>query len=257
MKEITHNNQVAGIYCIENTKNGKKYIGSARNMYRRIKQHFSMLLLNQHYNAHLTSAYKLYGKESFIYYAIEELEETLLIEREQYWVDILKVCDPKIGYNKATVIINSSGYKVSEEGRKRMSEGQKGKKYTKETIEANSKKRWKKIYQFNLKNEFIQEWPSIKEAASHLGIERSLISHALSSKGITGGGFLWKFSLNEANKTIKRWRNRPIQCVETKEIYKNQKEAAEILNLRETDISNSIKRGRRINKKYTFIKYEE
>lgn len=76
-----------GIYKIHCKGNNRDYIGSALNHLRRWTSHKSMLRRGIHNNRHLQNAYNKYGKESFIYTFIEECEEELLVEREQYWID--------------------------------------------------------------------------------------------------------------------------------------------------------------------------
>lgn len=45
-----------GIYCIENTKNGKKYIGQSSKIEQRWSDHRTLLKYNSHYNIHLQNA---------------------------------------------------------------------------------------------------------------------------------------------------------------------------------------------------------
>ena len=77
----------AGIYRIINSSNGKCYVGSSIDINRRRLEHFSALSHNRHVNNHLQNAYNKYGKDSFIFEVIENLEITDnikedLLERE-------------------------------------------------------------------------------------------------------------------------------------------------------------------------------
>ena len=77
----------AGIYRIINSSNGKCYVGSSIDINRRRLEHFSTLSHNRHVNNHLQNAYNKYGKDSFIFEVIENLEITDnikedLLERE-------------------------------------------------------------------------------------------------------------------------------------------------------------------------------
>lgn len=60
--------KLCGIYCIENTVNGKKYIGQSVNIYTRWKQHKNDLNNDAHCNEHLQSAWNCYGEEAFKFY---------------------------------------------------------------------------------------------------------------------------------------------------------------------------------------------
>lgn len=54
-----------GIYCITNTIDGKRYIGSSKNTKQRKYKHFYYLKAGTHPNIHLQSSYNKYGKEVF------------------------------------------------------------------------------------------------------------------------------------------------------------------------------------------------
>jgi group I intron endonuclease len=79
------------IYKIINLINGKIYVG--RDKHDNPKYMGSGTLL------HL--AFKKYGFENFQKETIEECDDSLLDEREKYWIRELKSQDPNIGYNIA------------------------------------------------------------------------------------------------------------------------------------------------------------
>ena len=149
----------SGVYKITNKINGKFYIGSAINCFKR---------WCKKYNEHLESAFKKYGKENFIFEIIENVEDTSkLIEREQYYMDLLK---PE--YNKRSIASSNLGIKASDETRYKLSLARR-KRITKpetcEKISASLKGReikWKeKIAEansgennYNYGNELSEEW---------------------------------------------------------------------------------------------------
>lgn len=103
-------NKVSGIYLITNTSNSKQYIGSAICVLRRKGEHLRTLRSNTHKNSKLQNAWNKYGEQSFIFEVIEEvLEFSLLIAREQYWIDTI---NPFYNINK--VAGSSLGHKHSE-----------------------------------------------------------------------------------------------------------------------------------------------
>lgn len=92
-----------GIYKILNEVNGKSYIGSSKNLENRLNRHHKSLLRTaKHWNTHLQSAWNTYGQHNFIFSILEEVsDESMLAEREQYWIDYYKSADREYGYNIA------------------------------------------------------------------------------------------------------------------------------------------------------------
>ena len=96
-KTVSYKN--SGIYIILNKKNNKYYLGSSKQILSRWSQHQSDLRCKRHANTHLQNAYNLYGKDVFIYLAIEITKDTL--DREQFYLEEYKPYDASIGYNIA------------------------------------------------------------------------------------------------------------------------------------------------------------
>ena len=88
-----------GIYCIQNKKSGKLYIGSSKNIEKRIRGHKNSLRLNRHYNIYLQRAYNKYGEGGLVFKSLERTTEKNMINREQFWIDKYKSHIPKNGYN--------------------------------------------------------------------------------------------------------------------------------------------------------------
>lgn len=115
----------SGIYKITNTINGKIYIGSAYNISNRFSVHKYTLKNNKHKNKHLQYAWNKYGEKAFIFEILEITSKNLIIEREQYWIDLYLPYKKDIGYNIANVAGNTAGIKASDETRKKQSESAK------------------------------------------------------------------------------------------------------------------------------------
>lgn len=109
-----------GIYKIENKDTGKVYIGSATNIESRWYQHKRLLNNNKHHSIKLQNSVNKHGIESFIFEIIEECEKNILIEREQYWIDVLNSYNE--GYNSRPVADSPLGTECSNETKKKISE---------------------------------------------------------------------------------------------------------------------------------------
>lgn len=115
----------SGIYCIRNIINNKVYIGKAKCIYKRIKDHITALnTKNKDENYHLIQSWHKYGKDNFEYFVIEylELDEKLISKRELYWINYYQSLNPLKGYNKR--LDSSTGMIVHESTRKKLSEAQ-------------------------------------------------------------------------------------------------------------------------------------
>jgi group I intron endonuclease len=89
----------SGVYKITNAKNGKFYIGSAKDIDRRWWEHKNDLKKNKHINPKLQHAWDFYGETNFDFIILENTDETVLVQREQFYLDMFKPYMRDIGYN--------------------------------------------------------------------------------------------------------------------------------------------------------------
>lgn len=127
---IDLNNNKSGIYCIFNMRNGKLYIGSAKNLRKRTNQHIYDLMNSRHCNKHLQSAWNKDGIISFLFIVMEYCEKEKLIEREQHFINLFDF-DSQL-YNFLPTAGSFLGGKRSDEFRKKISEARRGKKLSDE-----------------------------------------------------------------------------------------------------------------------------
>jgi hypothetical protein len=88
----------------------------------------------------------------------------------------------------------AKGRKASAETKIKMSKTHKDKKtghWLKSVGHYNG--RAKKVYQFDISNNFIKEWECGSYASKELGINKSCISEAIKGNQKTAGGYIWKF----------------------------------------------------------------
>lgn len=123
--------KIVGIYKIVNLINNKIYIGCSKNIYNRIRYHQYKLSKNNHENPYLQFSYNKYGKDNFEYIILEECAEISLLERENYWVNLLNCLNKNYGYNVVGTS-NTNKRIISEETKKKMSNSAKNKIRTEE-----------------------------------------------------------------------------------------------------------------------------
>lgn len=107
MKQRIEDKYRSGIYVIQNNINSKRYVGKAKDIYKRIMQHVTQLnVKSKDENRHLINAWHKYGRNNFTYYVVEyvyeeslELLEQKLKERELFWIQKLDTVNKLYGYN--------------------------------------------------------------------------------------------------------------------------------------------------------------
>lgn len=88
--------KIAGIYCLTNTINGKRYVGQSVDIIGRWKQHAKALD-----KIGLGGAVAKHGWAAFTAEVLERCEPELMNERECYWIAKLGTTSPS-GYNLTT-----------------------------------------------------------------------------------------------------------------------------------------------------------
>lgn len=100
----------SGIYKIENLINGKIYIGSCKDFYKRYHNHFSKLKLNKHFSKHLQSSFNKYGQENFKFQILVKCPVEYLMKMEQWFIDNMKPA-----YNKRIIAERNTGIMTEEQ----------------------------------------------------------------------------------------------------------------------------------------------
>lgn len=81
-----------GIYYILNTQSKRVYVGSSKQIEKRLKQHKKDLELNRHCNVQLTRAWAKYNENDFIFGILEEMSSKStrkqLLENEQKYLNV-------------------------------------------------------------------------------------------------------------------------------------------------------------------------
>lgn len=154
------------IYAIKNLINDKMYVGSTKSIKRRKYHHFYQLKKGIHHSCHLQKAYDKYGKNSFIFYIIEECTVKNRKEREIYNMNINKTCEGSYGYNMYQP--NEDRFTCAESTKQKISN-------TKINIS-------KSIDMYDLNGNLINTYKSIYDCALQTNIYRSVISSIINGK---------------------------------------------------------------------------
>lgn len=115
-----------GIYQLVNQVNGKRYIGSAIDLYDRERCHYKDFKKGVHRNNYLQKAYNKYGKDNFKFEILLHCSKENLLFYEQRAIDAYDFRNEL--YNIAPIAGNSLGIKRSDETRGKISQSRKGEK---------------------------------------------------------------------------------------------------------------------------------
>ncbi len=202
-----------GIYKITNTVNGKVYIGQSLNIQKRWWTESK----KQEVNPHLKASFLKYGINCFCFEVLKEFsknEDTALLRKklnlyETTYIAIYQSNNEEYGYNKTSGGRNN--WVISDDSRKRISEAQRGKKQSKETIE----KRKQSNQGFRHSKETKRTLSEIKKGTKHSEETKKHFSEI--RRGIS---------------RPKEWYSYlpKILCVETGEIFDNASVAGRYIN---------------------------
>lgn len=119
-----------GVYVLTNSSNGKVYVGSTVQPFRRRWNfHLQQLRKGVHRNRHLQHAYDKYGPGAFSFRVVERCNPEACLPREQFWIDKLSATDRSKGYNISPTAGNCSGVKYTPERLAAMRERLKDKEH--------------------------------------------------------------------------------------------------------------------------------
>lgn len=254
MENIKHNKNTSGIYCIINIVNGNCYIGSSKNLYFRLREHLSKLRKNKHHCKHLQNSFNKRGKSKFFSIIIEECLEESLINREEYWISVLK---PE--YNKVLTDLKRPSSSYSVETKLKISNKIK---QLHKLGKLNSNMKPILVYYKN--GSFYKEFKSIKDAHMDTNTGLSSIRRCINGKHKQANGFQFFKKDNIKIITEVKYKSKDTSYLNKKIIikdllfnsetlYNSYKEAALSLNTTWNNLKYYYKNKVSYKKRYIFI----
>lgn len=164
---------MTGVYKITNLINNKVYVGKSTNVTKRFSKHRLYLNKNIHINAHLQSAWNMYGEDNFKFDILEICSLKMLNKREIYWINILNSID--CGYNMK---FGGDGGALTGDALLRMKKSLTGRKHSINTI-----KKMQKSHLGHKVSQKVRKAISIAQSGKPKSIEhRKKLSEALKGK---------------------------------------------------------------------------
>jgi len=118
---LNENRDKSGIYMWKNNNSKKFYIGSSVDLKRRFTSYFNLNYLVKESRLYLHRALLKEGYSAFSLYVLEYCEKENLIDREQYYFNLLKPT-----YNLCITAGSTLGISHSEDTKENISKSKKG-----------------------------------------------------------------------------------------------------------------------------------
>lgn len=240
------------IYKVTNTINGKVYVGqTTRDVSSRWKNHISEARYpRQQDNSILHKAMRKYGENAFAVEELEQCDNDMLDDREQYWIQ--QYDSANVGYN---ISLGGKGYKkcLDDDILRLWKQGKTfveiadtlavhmetvskilkryGIKHRPQQIQPNA------VHQYTLDGEYIQSFPSTYAASTYLGIRGSGgIRGVCIGRNRQCHGYRWSYEKVDKLPPIRNDKSvHPVAQYDKKgnliKIYKRMVDAAKELNV--------------------------
>lgn len=196
-----------------------RYVGKADNPEKRYKAHLHSNYNNTKKECWIKSLKNNILKPSLV--ILEEIAEENWQECEKKWIshyknlgvklvngteggdggrispEIMRIVSIKrtgVKINRKCFTNSNNGRPLTEKHRKAISKAKTGSRRSdKHNYIKQSKLFSKQLFQFDMDENFIREWPSLKEVEKQLGIRNGNISNVCSGRSKSAGGFKWAF----------------------------------------------------------------
>jgi len=186
------------IYLIVNKQNGHKYVGqTTQGMNKRWQQHIQEAMRMSDKPLH--RAMRKYGNHNFMIKELDECDESLLDEKEQYWIEKYNTFESAEGYNHTSPVLSNEPKQIESNTEK---EKQEPWGVLTNENRGNGKHSGIKIQGLNIETGEIREWDNARDAAEEVAGDRNKNSNILVSarKGYKCYGYRWKLLETKSKK---------------------------------------------------------
>jgi group I intron endonuclease len=190
-----------GIYCIENKTNGKKYIGQAFDIQRRLDDHRRRLVKGKDTSPALQNAINKYGWDNFRCYTLEVCDASEMDGREVFYISKYGTNKKDCGYNISLGGGNGMlGHKFPPEFGRKLSEMKKGMKIPEEQREKMKKARSRLFFSEETQEKIPASWAGENHWMWGKKHKKETIEKMRKSHGGTNA---WQFGKKSKNASSK------------------------------------------------------
>lgn len=228
MHECTNGKKYVGITskpCEERWKNGKGYQN----------------------NRHFTQAINKYGWDNIKHIILwQGKEKEIACELEKHYIKLFDLTNREKGYNSSTGGEKSSeGFKHTEEAKRKISDANKGKTVSPESIELTMKKRRRRVKVFDYNLNLIKICNSLTDAEKLTGVDNSNISAVCKGRYKQFKGYVFQYADDDSEIEPPRSHRRPVNMYDMNGCFIRQwetiKEAALYAGVADTHIGDCCK----------------
>jgi hypothetical protein len=220
LKILEENKGKSGVYLIRNLNNKKFYVGSSIDIGRRFKEYFNISHLLRRDKLPICAALSKYGYSQFSVEIMEYCNISIVIEREQYYLNLLK---PQ--YNILKIAGSLKGFLHSEETKNKLSDVFKG------NVNSLNQPNATPVTVLDLETGKTNKYTSARKAAEALNISNSIVSGRLREKSHKPYLKRYVFRNYSSSRTIthtpcanrlKITRNTVRSCLDSEKILNNK-----------------------------------
>ena len=228
-------NTLSGVYIIK--CNQHLYIGSSKNLYRRLKEHVRSLKNHTHYNTFLQNVIDKHGLHNTTYKILETCVN--YVEKEKYYIDLL---NPDLNVERDPVNRNKS-----DSTKQKISLANKGK------FAGGKNPAARLVHQYDLSGKYLQTFLCQHQAATSVGLSGKTMNADALKRCRTLGGYRWSFKKTTLLKSLPKAKPRNVKytritqtCINTGSVkaWKNIIDLAFALKVSVQSIYQAVKKNK-------------
>jgi hypothetical protein len=209
---------IGTVYMFINNVTKKVYIGKTLSSYISRYNEHKYNAFTKKVKSYFYDSLRKHGWENFSKVIIFQTDlntinnkdeiDKIICKKEEELIHLFKSNENNFGYNLTIGGEGISGYKFSEESKKKMSEMRKGEKHPNYGKFGKDNPTSVPVYQFDLDFNLVKEWDSIADIGRELNIKENNVCRCCSNKLVTYKGFIWVKKSDYYDGYLQKYKSR-------------------------------------------------